>query len=104
MDSLVLNCSLCFFLKIQTPSQRVFKRPISNISSGGGNNSADDNDDLEERLLKRHQTVKRIKLVKELVNPQTGDRVTSSEYISAVRALFNHDKENRNFEEFKVLI
>lgn len=58
-------------------------------------------------MLKRHQASKRIKLVKELVNPVTGDSVTPSDYISSVRALLNRTadaNENDQFESFKVFL
>ncbi|KAM7532739.1 hypothetical protein Aperf_G00000130010 [Anoplocephala perfoliata] len=61
-------------------------------------------DDIEARLLKRHQASKRIKLVKELFNPVTGDSVTPSDYISSVRALLSRTadaNENNMFESFK---
>ncbi|KAL5967272.1 Regulator of telomere elongation helicase 1 [Taenia solium] len=90
----------------QPSSEQTFKRPSSNISSSRGSDRKDD-EAFAACLLKRHQAAKRIKLVKQHLNPETGDSVTTSDYLSSVRALFSctaMGKEDHCFEEFKVAL
>ncbi|CUT99326.1 regulator of telomere length splice variant [Echinococcus multilocularis] len=92
------------YCNVQQPSlEQTSKRPSSDMSSSKGPNSNDD-EAFAARLLKRHQTAKRIKLVKQHLNPETGDSVTTPDYLTAVRTLFSRasmGKENHCFEEFK---
>lgn len=85
--------------------EQTFKRPSSDMSSSKGSESKDD-ETFATRLLKRYQAAKRIKLVKQHLNPETGDSITTSDYLSSVWALFNRaamGKEDHCFEEFKVI-
>ncbi|VDK33181.1 unnamed protein product [Taenia asiatica] len=89
----------------QPSSEQTFKRPSSNMSSSKGSDRKDD-EAFAACLLKRHQAAKRIKLVKQHLNPETGDSVTTSDYLSSVRTLFScaaMGKEDHCFEEFKVI-
>ncbi|VDM30805.1 unnamed protein product [Hydatigera taeniaeformis] len=81
-------------------------RPSSDIPSPKGSSSNDD-EAFVACLLKRYQGAKRIKLVKDSVNLEAGDGVTTSGYLASVRALFDRSaagKEDHWFEEFKVAL
>ncbi|KAL5106358.1 Regulator of telomere elongation helicase 1 [Taenia crassiceps] len=92
---------------VQQPSlEQIFKRLPSTISSSKAPDSEDD-EAFVSSLLKRHQAAKRIKLVKQHLNPETGDSITTSGYLSSVRTLFNRaamGKGDHCLEEFKAAL
>ncbi|VDD77192.1 unnamed protein product [Mesocestoides corti] len=91
-------------VNILTPAEP-FKRPASDDLVAGKPRDDDDGDAaLEARLLNHHQAAKRIKLVKQHINPETGGSLSPADYLQSVKRLFQNaspDKENRSFKDFK---
>uniref|UniRef100_A0A5K3FVM7 RING-type domain-containing protein n=1 Tax=Mesocestoides corti TaxID=53468 RepID=A0A5K3FVM7_MESCO len=101
----VLDRVYCNIEKSSMTPAEPFKRPASDDLVAGKPRDDDDGDAaLEARLLNHHQAAKRIKLVKQHINPETGGSLSPADYLQSVKRLFQNaspDKENRSFKDFK---